>query len=66
VANTSAGDLKLDALKRIVIDGSYVDAKKRGIFDMKDLHLPLLRFLNRPDLRERYSSTDSKVRILVF
>ncbi|OAX80813.1 hypothetical protein ACJ72_04844 [Emergomyces africanus] len=61
-----SGELSLARLKRIVIDGSYVDQKKRGIFDMKDLHLPLLRFLNRTDLRDRYTSDDNKVQILVF
>ncbi|EAS35070.3 protein CMS1 [Coccidioides immitis RS] len=60
------GALKLDSLKRIVIDGSYIDQKKRGIFDMKDLHFPLLKFLNRADLRDRYKSRDDKVEILVF
>ena len=62
----NAGELKLDALKRIVIDGSFIDQKKRGIFDMKELHFPLLQFLNREDLRSRYSATKNKVQILVF
>ncbi|KAL2364204.1 hypothetical protein RJZ56_002874 [Blastomyces dermatitidis] len=62
----ASGELSLTHLKRIVIDGSYVDKKKRGIFDMKDLHLPLLQFLNRADLRDRYSSSDNRVEILVF
>ncbi|KLJ06846.1 hypothetical protein EMPG_17663 [Blastomyces silverae] len=62
----ASGELSLTHLKRIVIDGSYVDQKKRGIFDMKDLHLPLLQFLNRADLRDRYSSSDNRVEILVF
>ncbi|KKZ64544.1 hypothetical protein EMCG_01423 [[Emmonsia] crescens] len=62
----SSGELSLKHLKRIVIDGSYVDQKKRGIFDMKDLHFPLLKFLNRADLRDRYTSGDNRVQILVF
>ncbi|OJD16897.1 hypothetical protein AJ78_02995 [Emergomyces pasteurianus Ep9510] len=62
----SSGELSLTHLKRIVIDGSYVDQKNRGIFDMKDLHLPLLQFLNRTDLRDRYTSGDNRVQILVF
>lgn len=61
-----SGELSLKQLQRIVIDGSYVDQKKRGIFDMKDLHLPLLQFLNRADLRDRYTSCESHVEILVF
>ncbi|WEW57519.1 Protein cms1 [Emydomyces testavorans] len=58
--------LNLDSLKQIVIDGSYIDQKKRGIFDMKDLHFPLLKFLNRADLRDRYKSKNDKVNIVVF
>ncbi|KAK2808161.1 hypothetical protein FQN50_004902 [Emmonsiellopsis sp. PD_5] len=62
----SSGSLNLSSLKRIVIDGSYVDQKKRGIFDMKEIHFPLLQFLNRADLRDRYTSGDDRVQILVF
>ncbi|QSS58970.1 hypothetical protein I7I51_08400 [Histoplasma capsulatum] len=62
----TSGELRLKQLQRIVIDGSYVDQKKRGIFDMKDLHLPLLQFLNRADLRHRYTSCENHVEILIF
>ncbi|PYH98740.1 hypothetical protein BO71DRAFT_437843 [Aspergillus ellipticus CBS 707.79] len=62
----NAGSLKLGELERIVIDGSYVDQKQRGIFDMKDTHLPLLQLLTRPELRERYGAKEKKVQILVF
>ncbi|OJJ61319.1 hypothetical protein ASPSYDRAFT_43261 [Aspergillus sydowii CBS 593.65] len=61
-----AGSLKLDELKRIVIDGSHVDQKQRGIFDMKETHLPLLQLLTRPELRERYGAKGKKIEILVF
>ncbi|PWY82257.1 hypothetical protein BO70DRAFT_336708 [Aspergillus heteromorphus CBS 117.55] len=62
----NAGSLKLDELERIVIDGSYVDQKQRGIFDMKDTHLPLLQLLTRPELRERYGANEKGIKILVF
>ncbi|KAL4906901.1 U3-containing 90S pre-ribosomal complex subunit-domain containing protein [Aspergillus multicolor] len=62
----ASGSLKLDELKRIVIDGSYVDQKQRGIFDMKETHLPLLQLLTRPELRERYGVKEKKIEILVF
>ncbi|KAL4922190.1 U3-containing 90S pre-ribosomal complex subunit-domain containing protein [Aspergillus aurantiobrunneus] len=61
-----SGSLKLDELKRIVIDGSYVDQKQRGIFDMKETHLPLLQLLTRSDFRERYGAKEKKVEILAF
>ncbi|KAF3482328.1 uncharacterized protein GIQ15_05087 [Arthroderma uncinatum] len=63
----NSGSLKLDSLARIVVDGSYVDQKKRGIFDMKELHFPLIELLNRAELRDRYQSKKGdKVQILVF
>ncbi|KAJ5594466.1 Protein CMS1 [Penicillium hispanicum] len=61
-----SGDLKVTELQRIVIDGSHVDQKQRGIFDMKDTHLPLLRLLVRPELRERYGTGKNQVQILMF
>ncbi|KAL2831227.1 U3-containing 90S pre-ribosomal complex subunit-domain containing protein [Aspergillus cavernicola] len=61
-----SGSLKLDELKRIVIDGSYIDQKQRGIFDMKETHLPLLQLLSRSEFRERYGAKDKKVEILIF
>lgn len=61
-----SGALKLEALERIVIDGSYIDQKKRGIFDIKEVHFPLLQLLTRPELRERYGAEKNGVKILVF
>ncbi|KAL3466781.1 U3-containing 90S pre-ribosomal complex subunit-domain containing protein [Aspergillus heterothallicus] len=61
-----SGSLKLDELKRIVIDGSYVDQKQRGIFDMKETHLPLLQLLTRSEFRDRYGAKAKKIEILVF
>lgn len=60
------GSLNLDELERIVIDGSHIDQKQRGIFDMKETHLPLLQLLTRPELRERYGATKKKMQILMF
>ncbi|KAL4754753.1 hypothetical protein BDW72DRAFT_101971 [Aspergillus terricola var. indicus] len=62
----NSGSLKLDELKRIVIDGSYVDQKQRGIFDMKETHLPLLQLLTRSEFRERYGAKEKKIEVLVF
>lgn len=59
------GTLNLEELERIVIDGSHIDQKQRGIFDMKDTHIPLLKLLTRPELRERYGAKKG-VKILVF
>ncbi|GFG06890.1 protein cms1 [Aspergillus udagawae] len=61
-----AGSLKLDELERIVIDGSYIDQKQRGIFDMKETHLPLLQLLTRSEFRGRYGAKQKRIQILVF
>ena len=37
-------------LKRVVVDVSYIDQKKRGILDMKELHEPLIRLLLRKEI----------------
>jgi protein CMS1 len=36
-------------LKRVVIDVSYIDQKKRGILDMKELHEALIKLLLRKE-----------------
>ncbi|KAJ6157336.1 Protein CMS1 [Penicillium chermesinum] len=66
VGTPTRGDLKIDELQRIVIDGSHIDQKQRGIFDMKETHFPLLKLLTRPELRERYAAGKNKTQILVF
>ncbi|KAJ6132869.1 DNA/RNA helicase DEAD/DEAH box type N-terminal [Penicillium samsonianum] len=60
-----SGTLNLEELERIVIDGSHIDQKQRGIFDMKDTHMPLLKLLTRPELHQRYG-VKKGVKILVF
>ena len=50
----STGALSVNHLKRIVIDASHIDIKKRGILDMKDTQLPLVKLLNQSELRLRY------------
>jgi protein CMS1 len=56
--------LQTSNLKRIVIDGSYIDQKKRSIFDMKEVFAPLVDFLSRKTLKKRYE--DQMLRVLVF
>lgn len=43
------GALSTANLKRVVVDVSYIDQKKRGILDMKDLHEPLIKLLLRKE-----------------
>ncbi|KAF5969723.1 hypothetical protein FCOIX_10765 [Fusarium coicis] len=48
------GALSLDSLKRLVVDASHIDQKKRGVMDMKDTMMPLARFLSRKEFKDRY------------
>jgi protein CMS1 len=57
--------LKTSGIKRVVVDASYQDEKKRTIFEMKDLFLPLMALLNLTQLRQRYGNED-RIEILVF
>jgi len=44
------GALSTANLKRVVVDVSYIDQKKRGILDMKDLHEAVIKLLLRKEL----------------
>ncbi|KAL1835463.1 hypothetical protein VTJ49DRAFT_6672 [Mycothermus thermophilus] len=45
--------LSLENLKRVVVDASHIDQKKRGIADMRETMMPLARLLCMRDLKER-------------
>jgi protein CMS1 len=50
IALLEDGALSTANLKRVVIDVSYIDQKKRGILDMKDLHEAVIKLLLRKEL----------------
>ena len=60
--------LKTTDLKNIVIDASYIDQKKRSIFDMTELLEPVLQLLSMPSIQPRLggSGSDEAIRVLVF
>ncbi|EOA85659.1 uncharacterized protein SETTUDRAFT_169674 [Exserohilum turcica Et28A] len=49
VALLEEGALSTANLKRVVIDVSYIDQKKRGILDMKELHEAAIKLLLRKE-----------------
>ncbi|KAK5444289.1 Protein cms1 [Exophiala xenobiotica] len=61
-----ADAMKTSGIRRIVVDGSYRDEKKRSIFEMEELFRPLLALLNMEQIRKRYGAEEDKVEILVF
>lgn len=53
-------------LKRIVVDASHIDQKKRGIMDMKDTMMPLAKWLTRKEFMERYGDPEKPLELLFF
>jgi len=49
-----------------VIDTSHIDQKKRGILDMKESQLPLVKLLSREGLKERYVLGEGRIELLFF
>ncbi|KAK4461383.1 U3-containing 90S pre-ribosomal complex subunit-domain containing protein [Cladorrhinum samala] len=58
--------LSLDHLRRIVIDASHIDQKKRGIVDMKETLMPLVKLLARKELKEKYTDPQNPIDLLFF
>lgn len=61
-----AGALRLEKLERVIIDTSYLDRKKRSIFDMKETQQPLMQLLNMDELKSRYTTTGSPVKLIFY
>lgn len=60
------GALSIAHLKRIVVDASHVDQKKRGVMDMKDTMIPLARLLSRKELMDRYGSEEAPLDLIFY
>jgi len=58
--------LSLADLKRIVVDASHIDQKKRGIADMRETMMPLVHLLSRRALKERYSDTEQPIELIFY
>lgn len=61
-----AGALSSAALKRIVIDASHVDQKRRGILEMKDTLGPLIKLLNMSLLKERFVAEKETIELVFY
>ncbi|KAK7419393.1 Protein cms1 [Neonectria magnoliae] len=60
------GALSLANLKRVVVDASHIDQKKRGVLDMKDTMLPLARFLARKEFKDGYVDETKPLALLFY
>lgn len=66
MSNTFAGALSVQHLKRIIIDASHIDQKKRGIMDMKDTMMPLAKWLSRKEFKDKYAAETNPLELLFF
>lgn len=53
-------------LRRIVIDASHIDQKKRGILDMRETMMPLVQLLTRKELKEKYTDPDQPIDLIFY
>lgn len=62
-----SGALREKHIRRIVVDASHIDVKKRGLLDMRETLLPLLKLLGRKKFRERYAvAGDKRIEVLLY
>lgn len=60
------GALAIDRLERIVVDASHIDVKKRGVLEMKETQVPLINWLVRKELKERYGADANGIELLFY
>lgn len=49
-----------------MIDASHIDQKKRGILDMKETEVPLVKLLARDELKKCYGAAEKKLELLFY
>ncbi|KAK4682766.1 Protein cms1 [Podospora pseudoanserina] len=60
------GALATSHLKRIIVDASHIDQKKRGIVDMRETLMPLVRLLSRKELKDKYTDPDHPIDLIFY
>ena len=60
------GALRINGLRRVVVDASYIGQKRRGILELKDTHRPLLELLGMAKLRERFGKDSGQIQLLFY
>ena len=60
------GALSSENLERVVVDCSYIDRKKRGIFDMRETQRSLIDLLNRDNIKSRYGVNKDGITLLLY
>ncbi|KAF1992301.1 hypothetical protein K402DRAFT_344489 [Aulographum hederae CBS 113979] len=60
------GALSDEKLKRIVIDASHIDIKKKGIMDMRETHEQLVKLLSWEKLSKRYGADLDGISLMFY
>ena len=63
---TLIGALSTKALQRVVLDASHIDQKSKGILELKDTHMPLMRLLALSALKDMYDNGDGGAQIIFY
>ncbi|KAM7187129.1 U3-containing 90S pre-ribosomal complex subunit domain containing protein [Naviculisporaceae sp. PSN 640] len=58
--------LLIGDLKRIIVDASHIDQKKRGIMDMRETLMPLVKLLTKKELKDRYTDPDQPLDLIFY
>lgn len=66
MSDAAPGALSIDKLERIVVDASHIDQKKRGVLDMKETQVPLVHWLNRKELKEKFGQRDNGIDLIFY
>ncbi|KAK4192583.1 U3-containing 90S pre-ribosomal complex subunit-domain containing protein [Podospora australis] len=60
------GALSIAKLRRIVVDASHIDQKKRGVLDMRETLMPLVKLLTRKELKEKYTDEEQPIDLIFY
>ncbi|OCL02759.1 hypothetical protein AOQ84DRAFT_443158 [Glonium stellatum] len=60
------GALSAASLESIIMDVSHIDQKKRGILDMKDLHMALVDLLIRDEFKVSSTVWNNRIKVLFY
>ncbi|KAK3943193.1 protein cms1 [Diplogelasinospora grovesii] len=60
------GALSVGSLKRIVVDASHIDQKKRGIMDMRETMMPLAKLLSRKEFKDKYTDPEQPIDLFFY
>jgi protein CMS1 len=50
----------------VVLDASHIDKKSKGILELKDTHMPLMRLLALPALKDMYDKENGGAEIIFY